>query len=62
MDALTHINYAFAYIDPTSYDITTMNSTVEVSLFEDLANLKTTNPNIKIFISIGGWSFSDNDT
>lgn len=60
--ALTHLNYAFAYLDPTSFKITTMDAATPISLFDDLSDLKTTNPDLKIFVSIGGWTFSDNDT
>ncbi|KAG6039144.1 hypothetical protein E4U41_003160 [Claviceps citrina] len=60
--ALTHLNYAFAYLDPTSFKITTMDAATPTSLFDDLSALKTTNPDLKIFVSIGGWTFSDNDT
>ncbi|KAM7215378.1 hypothetical protein V8F06_009239 [Rhypophila decipiens] len=60
--ALTHLNYAFAYLDPTSFKVTTMDAATPISLFNDLSNLKSTNPALKIFVSIGGWTFSDNDT
>jgi chitinase len=62
VDALTHLNYAFAYIDPESFQLTTMDVATRVSLFDDLANLKLTKPDLKIFISVGGWTFSDNNT
>lgn len=56
------MNYAFAYIDPESLQITTMDAATPASTFEDLANLKLLNPNLQIFVSVGGWTFSDNDT
>lgn len=62
VDALTHVNYAFAYIDPTSFEITTMDAQTPVSTFEDVVSLKDLKPDLKIFVSIGGWTFSDNDT
>ena len=62
VDALTHVNYAFAYIDPTSFEITTMDAQTPVSTFEDVVSLKDMKPDLKIFVSIGGWTFSDNDT
>ncbi|EFX06695.1 chitinase [Grosmannia clavigera kw1407] len=39
-----------------------MDSTVPASVFDDLANLKAAKPDLKIFVSIGGWTFSDNGT
>jgi len=60
--ALTHLNYAFAYLDPKSFSVTTMDAATPVSLFEDISDLKIVNPDLKIFVSIGGWTFSDNDT
>ncbi|KAF3055152.1 Killer toxin subunits alpha/beta [Daldinia childiae] len=62
IDALTHVNYAFAYLDPQSFKITTMDAATPVSTFQDLADLKLLNPNLEIFVSIGGWTFSDNGT
>ncbi|KAF9888672.1 hypothetical protein FE257_008430 [Aspergillus nanangensis] len=62
LDALTHLNYAFAYISPDTLQITTMDAATPASLFDDLAALKVTKPHLQIFVSIGGWTFSDNDT
>lgn len=61
MDALTHLNYAFAYINPSTFQIMTMDAATPVSLFNDLAALKLTKADLKIFVSIGGWTFSDNN-
>ncbi|KAF2719530.1 glycoside hydrolase family 18 protein [Polychaeton citri CBS 116435] len=62
LDALTHVNFAFAYISPGSYQVITMDGDTPSSLFQDVANLKSVKPDLKVFISIGGWTFSDNDT
>ncbi|KAJ6071566.1 hypothetical protein N7499_009580, partial [Penicillium canescens] len=62
LDALTHLNYAFAYISPGTFKIMTMDAATPVSLFDDVAALKLTNPDLKIYVSIGGWTFSDNNT
>jgi len=32
------------------------------SLFADLTNVKTKNPALQAIVSLGGWTFSDNDT
>ena len=39
-----------------------MDNTVSVDLFQRVGNLKTIKPDLKIFLSIGGWTFSDNGT
>lgn len=62
VDALTHLNYAFAFLDPDTFAITTMDAATPVSLFNDFAELKFTYPDLKLFVSIGGWTFSDNGT
>lgn len=62
VDVLTHLNYAFAYLDPDTLKITTMDARTPASTLDDFAAVKTINPDIKLFVSIGGWTFSDNDT
>jgi chitinase len=62
VDGLTHLNYAFAFLDPTSFKITTMDAATPAKTFQDVADLKVLNPNLEIFVSIGGWTFSDNHT
>jgi len=39
-----------------------MDSDTPSSLFTDATNLKSIKEDIKVFVSVGGWSFSDNDT
>lgn len=55
LDALTHVNYAFAYIDPKSLRVTTMDTATPADLFQSVADLKTNKPDLKVFVSIGGW-------
>ncbi|KAM3519834.1 hypothetical protein MY4038_009654 [Beauveria bassiana] len=62
LDALTHVNYAFAYIHPVSFAITTMDAATPGSLFIEMAKLKTAKPSLQIWLSIGGWTFSDDNT
>ena len=62
VDALTHVNFAFAYISPGSYGIVTMDGSTPASLFQDTANLKSIKQDLKVFVSVGGWTFSDNGT
>lgn len=54
----THLNYAFAYIDPTTYQIAEMDSTVG-SLYQEVTGLKAKQPGLKVWLTIGGWSFND---
>ncbi|KAF3898091.1 Bacteriodes thetaiotaomicron symbiotic chitinase [Trichophyton interdigitale] len=62
ISALTHLNYAFAFIDPSTFELTTMDAATPVSLFNDIAALKDIKPSLQIYISVGGWTFSDNNT
>lgn len=62
MSALTHINFAFAFVDPGTYAIVPMDSRTPTSLFSETTDLKVKNPGLKVFISVGGWTFSDNGT
>lgn len=61
-DRFSILEVASNYLDPTSFQITTMDAATSISLFDDISDLKTTNPDLKIFVSIGGWTFSDNNT
>ncbi|OTA92708.1 glycoside hydrolase family 18 protein [Hypoxylon sp. CO27-5] len=59
--SLTHLHLAFGYITPGSYDIVMMPG-VPDSVITDVMDLKQQNPGIKMIISLGGWTFSDNGT
>lgn len=39
-----------------------MDGSTPASLFQDTANLKSIKQDLKIFVSVGGWTFSDNGT
>ncbi|KFA55929.1 hypothetical protein S40293_08857 [Stachybotrys chartarum IBT 40293] len=65
VEGLTHVNFAFAYIDPESLEITTMDSETEEALFSqttDIKNMKSRASRLEVFVAIGGWTFSDNGT
>ncbi|THC87753.1 hypothetical protein EYZ11_012802 [Aspergillus tanneri] len=54
------INFSFAYIEPSAYQVMTMDSAAPVSLFKE-----TTAKSIKqgpVFARIGGWAFFDYHT
>jgi chitinase len=54
----THINYAFAYIDPNTFQIAAMDSTVG-SLYKEVTSLKANQPGLQVWLTVGGWSFND---
>ncbi|KAK6341134.1 hypothetical protein TWF696_008221 [Orbilia brochopaga] len=58
---LTHLNFAFAFITPNSYDVVPMPET-SPNLFSRTTALKSTYPGLKVWISVGGWTFNDNGT
>lgn len=55
---LTHINYAFANIG-SDLKIMPGDASIDASNFMKLNQLKNTNKNLKILISVGGWTWSD---
>ena len=52
---LTHLNYAFAGIDPAANSIALANPQRDLKNFEQLRSLKAANPGL---ISVGGWDDS----
>ena len=60
VDSLTHLNLAFAYIT-SDFNIMPMPGTGN-DVFSQITSLKTKAPGLKIWISIGGWTFNDNGT
>lgn len=62
IDGLTHVNFAFAYLKPDTFEIVSMDSTLPADLFQTVADVKTFksgNQNLEVFVSIGGWDFTD---
>jgi len=57
IDSLTHINVGFGYIKPGSFEVYPMDTSEEV--YREIANLKRRAPGLKIWISLGGWTFND---
>ena len=56
--SLTHINYAFVNVKDSLAVLTNLKT--DSINFRKLNLLKRINPNLKILISIGGWSWSEN--
>ncbi|KAJ5621955.1 chitinase [Penicillium herquei] len=54
----THLNYAFLYIDPDTFEVAAMDSETG-SLYTNVTDLKNKQPDLKVWISVGGWSFND---
>ncbi len=61
VESLTHLNFAFAYIAPGTFDIVPMDD-LPASLFAEATALKEQNPGLKVAVSLGGWTFNDNGT
>ena len=53
----THLNFAFASIDPKSFEVVPMTSR-DPQLYDRLTSLKYYDPDLKVNIAIGGWSFN----
>lgn len=58
--AYTHLNFVFAFVDPSSYNVAPMAST-NIPLYKRFIGLKDSNPGLETWISIGGWSMNDPD-
>jgi chitinase len=58
LDGFTSINFAFAFFDPNSFTITSMDSNA-ASLYSRFTALKQKKPGLQTWISVGGWSFTD---
>ncbi|PVI07196.1 glycoside hydrolase family 18 protein [Periconia macrospinosa] len=51
----THINFAFALVNPQTFEISKMNSYDDM-LYPKVIDLKLQSPNLKVYIAVGGWS------
>ncbi|RSL96918.1 hypothetical protein CEP52_011197 [Fusarium oligoseptatum] len=54
----THINFAFATIDPKTFKVGP-SAPSDVALIRRLMVAKKRDPNLKIYVAIGGWTFND---
>jgi chitinase len=62
VQALTHLNFAFAFLDADTYDVIPMDDETPRQLFQDVTDLKSQASALEVWIAIGGWTFSDNGT
>jgi len=66
LGAVSHVNAAFAYIKPDTYVIHGIQEgkkpPLEDKYYQAVTNIKTRAPKVKVWLSLGGWTFSDNDT
>ncbi len=54
----THLNFAFVSVDPTTFRIEDMDSFTG-TLYRQISSLKLKDPNLEVWVSVGGWSFND---
>ncbi|TPX43267.1 hypothetical protein SeLEV6574_g05159 [Synchytrium endobioticum] len=54
----THLIFAFVTIDKQTW-APKFISDADASVLSSMVNLKSKNPGLKIFLSVGGWSFND---
>ncbi|KGO56945.1 Chitinase II [Penicillium expansum] len=54
----SHINFAFATIDPETFEVKPADER-DVELYTRVTDLKKGDPNLEVFIAIGGWTFND---
>jgi chitinase len=58
LTAFTHLNFAFAFFDPKSFQMAPMTAGDE-DLYRRFTALKSKKPSLKTWIAVGGWSFND---
>ncbi|KAL4904299.1 hypothetical protein BDW74DRAFT_185624 [Aspergillus multicolor] len=69
VESLTHLYYSFEYIEPDTFKIVPMDDgfngdsdPLKEYTFAAVAGLKKRNPDLKVVIAFGGWTFNDNHT
>ncbi|KAK4870248.1 hypothetical protein LT330_005302 [Penicillium expansum] len=58
LTGLTHINFAFSFFDPSTFQLSPMDANA-ASLYSRFTALKTKQPGLQAWLSVGGWSFND---
>ncbi|CAK7227366.1 hypothetical protein SEUCBS140593_006551 [Sporothrix eucalyptigena] len=54
----THINYAFALVDPKTFHVAAMDADT-ASHYDAVTSLKAKQPGLEVWIAIGGWAMND---
>ncbi|POS72695.1 chitinase [Diaporthe helianthi] len=60
VNMLTHLIVAFGYINH-AFQVTNMDG-LSTDVYKNVGNLKSRNPDLKVMIALGGWTFSDPGT
>ncbi|KAF9888495.1 hypothetical protein FE257_008602 [Aspergillus nanangensis] len=55
---ITHLNFAFAFFHPTTFEITPMAQSAE-GLYSRLVAQKNRRGGLQVWVAVGGWSFND---
>lgn len=58
LTGMTHINFAFSFFDPSTFQITPMDAN-SAALYARFTALKKKQPGLETWLSVGGWSFND---
>jgi chitinase len=59
--SMSHLYVAFGSITPGTFEVKMMDK-VPMSVVTQIMNLKQNAPGLRIYLSLGGWDFSDNGT
>ncbi|KAI0141566.1 hypothetical protein GGR57DRAFT_487122 [Xylariaceae sp. FL1272] len=60
-DSMSHLYVAFGSMAPDTYEITPMNG-IAIATISEIMAIKQTAPGLRIYLSLGGWTYSDNGT
>ncbi|KFY85211.1 hypothetical protein V498_07750 [Pseudogymnoascus sp. VKM F-4517 (FW-2822)] len=58
LTGLTHINFAFSFFDPSTFQISPMDGNA-ATLYSRFTALKAKQPGLQTWLAVGGWSFND---
>ncbi len=61
IDSLTHLFISFGYITPSTFEVYPMHGVSDPNVLA-LTGLKQRAPGLKVWIALGGWSFTDDNT
>ncbi|RSL81577.1 hypothetical protein CDV31_017021, partial [Fusarium ambrosium] len=54
----THINFAFATIDPKTFEVKADKES-DLNTYSRLMAQKKKDPELKVYLAVGGWTFND---